>query len=105
MARTACIAVVMTFGSHATSRGIGAILAIASLGGLVFSGLPAAAFSIHFGPFSLHVPFPGHHYRHHHLHMRASSSEARSRSNEFSRGSGHRTSAREGNAAKTNQTE
>jgi hypothetical protein len=84
-------------------RGIGAILGIALLGGLVFSA-PAAAFSIHFGPFYLHVPFPGHHYRHHHLHMRASPSEARSRPNEFSRGSGYRTSARQGDAAKTNQT-
>jgi hypothetical protein len=81
-------------------RRIGAILGIASLGGLVFSALPAAAFSIHLGPFYLHVPFPGHHYRHHYLHMRASPSEARSRPS-----SGYRTSAREGNGAKTNQTD
>ena len=62
------------------------------------------AFSIHLGPFYFHVPL-GHHYHHHHLHMRASPNEARSRPNEVSRGSGYRTSAREGNAAKTNQTD
>jgi hypothetical protein len=85
-------------------RRIGAILGITSLAGVVFSALPATAFGIHLGPFYLHVPFLGHHH-HHRLHMRASPNEARSRSNEFSRGSGYRTSAREGNAAKTNQTD
>lgn len=85
-------------------RRIGAILGITSLGGVVFSALPATAFGIHLGPFYLHVPFPGHHH-HHRLHMRASPNEARSRPNEFSRGSGYRTSAREGNAAKTNQSD
>jgi hypothetical protein len=85
-------------------RRIGAILGITSLAGVVFSALPATAFGIHLGPFYLHVPFLGHHH-HHRLHMRASPNEAGSRSNEFSRGSGYRTSAREGNAAKTNQTD
>jgi hypothetical protein len=85
-------------------RRIGAILGITSLAGVVFSAVPATAFGIHLGPFYLHVPFLGHHH-HHHLHMRASPYEARSRSNEFSRGSGYRTSAREGNAAKTNQSD
>jgi uncharacterized protein YukE len=78
-------------------RRIGAILGITSLAGVVFSALPATAFSIHLGSFYLHVPSLGHHH-HHHLHMRASPNEARSRPNEFSRGSGYRTSAREGNA-------
>jgi hypothetical protein len=85
-------------------RRIGVILGITSLAGVVFSALPATAFGIHLGPFYLHVPSLGHHH-HHHLHMRASPNEARSRPNEFSRGSGYRTSAREGNAAKTNQSD
>jgi LTXXQ motif family protein len=85
-------------------RRIGAILGITSLAGVVFSALPATAFGIHVGPFYLHVPSLGHQH-HHHLHMRASPDEARSRPNEFSRGSGNRTSAREDNAAKTNQSD
>src|SRR6516225_9814746 len=85
-------------------RRIGAIFGIASLAGVVFFALPAIAYGIHLGPFYLHVPFLGHHH-HHHLHMRASPNEARSRPNEFSRGSGYRTSAREGSAAKTNQSD
>ena len=84
-------------------RRIGAILWITSLAGVVFWAPPATAFGIHLGPYYFHVPF--HHYHHHHLHMRASPNEARSRSNDVSRGSGYRTSAREGNAAKTNQTD
>src|ERR1700745_3096533 len=82
-------------------RRIGAILGITSLAGVVFSAPPATAFDIHLGPYHFHVPFLGHHH-HHRLHMRASPNEAQSRSNEFSRGSGYRTSAREG-TAKTNQ--
>jgi LTXXQ motif family protein len=84
-------------------RRIGVILGITSLAGVVFSAQPATAFGIHLGPFYLHVPSLGHH--HHHLHMRASPNEARSRPNEFSRGSGYRTSAREGNDAKTSQSD
>jgi hypothetical protein len=85
-------------------RRIGAIFGIASLAGVVFSALPAAAFGIRLGPYYLHVPFFGHHH-HHHLHMRASPSEARSGPNDISRGTGHSTTAREGNAAKTGQTD
>jgi LTXXQ motif family protein len=84
-------------------RRIGVILGITSLAGVVFSAPPAAAFDIHLGPYYFHVPFLGHHH-HHRLHMRASPNEARNRTNEFSRGSGYRTSAREG-TAKTNQSD
>jgi LTXXQ motif family protein len=78
-------------------RRIGAILGITSLAGVVFSALPATAFGIHLGPFYLHVPSLGHHH-HHRLHMRASPNEVRSRPGDVSRGSGYRTTAREGNA-------
>jgi len=85
-------------------RRIGAILGITSLAGLVLSPLSAEAFGIHVGSFYFHVPL-GRHYHHHHLHMRASPDEARHRPNDVSRGSGYRTSVREGNAAKTGPTD
>jgi hypothetical protein len=51
-------------------RQIGALLAIATLAALTFSPLPAAAFGLRIGPFSLHVPFylPGSRHR---LYMHA----------------------------------
>src|SRR5512142_1983853 len=85
-------------------RRIGAILGITLLAGVVFSAPPAAAFTIHLGPFYFHVPL-GHHYYHHHLHMRASSNEVRSRPNDVSRRGGSSTAAREGSAAKTGETD
>jgi LTXXQ motif family protein len=85
-------------------RRIGAILGITALVGVVFSALPAAAFSIHLGPFYFHVPL-GHHYHHRHLHMHARPNEARSRPSDVSRGGGYHTSAREDNAAKTEQAD
>jgi hypothetical protein len=60
-------------------RKTGAILSIAALAALVFSPLPAAAFSIHLGRFYIHLPLPGHH-RHH--PMRANRNEERTRQNE-----------------------
>ena len=55
-----------------------------------------AAFCIHLGPFYFHVPFVGHHYRHH-LHMRANPKEARPRPSDVSRGGSY--AARGGNYA------
>jgi hypothetical protein len=66
-------------------RKIGAIFGIAAFALVVFSPLPVAAFGIHLGPFYFHVPFVGHHYRHH-LHMRANPKEVRPRPNDVSRG-------------------
>jgi len=66
---------------------IGAILGITALVAVVFFSLPAAAFGIHLGPFYFHVPFVGHHSRHH-LHMRANPNEARPRPNDVSGGRG-----------------
>ena len=60
-------------------RKTGAILSIAALAALVFSPLPAAAFSIHLGRFYIHLPLAGHH-RHH--PMRANRNEERTRANE-----------------------
>jgi LTXXQ motif family protein len=64
-------------------RKIGAIFGITALAAVIFCPLPAAAFSIHLGPFYFHVPFVGHHHRHR-LQMRAN--EARTRPNDVSRG-------------------
>ena len=83
---------------------VGAIFGITALATVVFSSVPAAAFGIHLGPFYFHVPFVGHHYRHH-LHMRANPNEARPRPNDDSRGGSYSTAARGGNAAKTDQTD
>ena len=85
-------------------RKIGAILGITALATVVFSSVPAAAFGIHLGPFYFHVPFVGHHYRHH-LHMRANPNDARPRPNDVSRGGSYSTAVRGGNAAKTDQTD
>jgi LTXXQ motif family protein len=74
---------------------IGAILGITALAAVVFTSLPAMAFGIHLGPFYFHVPFVGHHYRHH-LHMRANPKEARQRPNDVSGGGSN--AARRGNA-------
>src|SRR3974377_353029 len=76
-------------------RKIGAIFGIAAFAVVVFSPLPVAAFGIHLGPFYFHVPFVGHHYRHH-LHMRANPKEWRPRPNDVSRGGTY--AARGGNA-------
>jgi LTXXQ motif family protein len=76
-------------------RKISAIFGIAAFAVVVFSPLPVAAFGIHLGPFYFHVPFVGHHYRHH-LHMRANPKEARPRPNDVSRGGTY--AARGGNA-------
>jgi hypothetical protein len=59
-------------------RKIGAIFGITTLAAVIFCPLPAAAFSIHLGPFYFHVPFVGHHHRHR-LQMRAN--EARTMPN------------------------
>jgi hypothetical protein len=64
-------------------RKIGAIFGITALAAVSFSFQPVAAFGVHLGPFYFHVPFGGHHHRHH-LQMRAS--EARTRPNDVSRG-------------------
>jgi LTXXQ motif family protein len=81
-------------------RKISAIFGIAAFAVVVFSPLPVAAFGIHLGPFYFHVPFVGHHYRHH-LHMRANPKEARPRPNDVSRGGSY--AARGDNA--TEQTD
>ena len=81
-------------------RRIDAIFGIAAFAVVVSSSLPVAAFGIHLGPFYFHVPFVGHHYRHH-LHMRANPKEARPRPNDVSRGGSYAT--RGGNA--TEQTD
>ena len=78
-------------------RKIGAILGITALAAVVFSPLPAAAFGFHLGRFYFHLPFVGHHYRHH--LMRANPNEARTRPNDVSRGGGYSTAARGRNAA------
>ncbi len=79
-------------------RKIGAIFGIAALAGVVFSPLPAAAFGIHLGPLYFHVPFIGHHYRHH-LHMRANPNEAEPRPNNVPRAGSYSAAARAGNGA------
>jgi hypothetical protein len=63
----------------------GAILGITALAIVVLSPLPAAAFSIHLGPFYFRVPFVGHHHRHR-LQMRA-----KEKPNNVSRGSAAKT--------------
>jgi LTXXQ motif family protein len=68
-------------------RKIGAILGITALAAVI-SPLQAAAFSIHLGPFYFHVPFVGHHHRHH-LQMRAN--EARTKESDVSRGGAAKT--------------
>jgi hypothetical protein len=68
-------------------RKIGAILGIIALAAVI-SPLQAAAFSIHLGPFYFHVPFVGHHHRHH-LQMRAN--EARTKQSDVSRGGAAKT--------------
>jgi hypothetical protein len=61
-------------------RKIGAILGITALATVIFSAPPAAAFSIHLGSFYFHVPFVGHHHRHH------PANDARTKQSDVSRG-------------------
>jgi hypothetical protein len=68
-------------------RKIGAILAITALAAVI-SPPQAAAFSIRLGRFYFHVPFVGHHHRHH-LQMRAN--EARTKQSDVSRGGAAKT--------------
>jgi LTXXQ motif family protein len=69
-------------------RKIGAIFGITALAAVIFCPLPAAAFSIHLGPFYFHMPFVGHHH-HHRLQMRAN--EARTKQSDVSRGGAAKT--------------
>ena len=84
-------------------RRIAAIFGVTTLAGVAFSSPPGAAFGIHLGPFYLHIPLVGHHYRHR-PHMPAKPSEARTRPNDVSHGDGYNTAAR-GRYARTEQSD
>jgi len=56
-------------------RKVGALIAVAAFAGIAFASLPAAAFGLRIGPFSIHVPFYLPYPYHRHLYNRASPSE------------------------------
>jgi LTXXQ motif family protein len=80
------------------------IFGVTALAVVVFSSPPVAAFGIRL-PFYLHIPLVGHHYHRHRLHMPAAEqNEARTMSNDVSRGGGYNTAAR-GRYVRTGQSD